>query len=88
MFSSPLLARLSQSKRPIPHSSRLLEIGAMAIILAAGFGTNLIIGSNHDVYAQEEGQDEITTNYDTGLILCNSNDNTPQQCDVPFRVTI
>jgi hypothetical protein len=31
--------------------------------------------------------EEITTYYDTGLILC-SNDNTPQQCDVPFRVTI
>ena len=33
-------------------------------------------------------EEEITTHYDTGLILCNFNDNTPQQCDVPFRVTI
>jgi hypothetical protein len=56
------------------------------IEVVAGFETNLIIGNNHDASAQED-QEEITTYYDTGLILC-SNDNTPQQCDVPFRVTI
>jgi len=60
---------------------------AIMLVVAAGFGTNLVMGNNHNVYAQE-GQEEITATYDTGLILCNSNDNTPQQCDVPFRVTI
>ncbi|MDQ3966764.1 MAG: HYR domain-containing protein [Thermoproteota archaeon] len=33
-------------------------------------------------------EEEITTHYDTGWIVCNYNDNTPQQCNVPFRVTI
>ena len=60
---------------------------AVLLVVVAGFGLNLAIGNNHTAYAQE-GQEEITTNYDTGLILCNGNDNTPQQCDVPFRVTI
>ena len=32
--------------------------------------------------------EEVTSHYNTGLILCNYNDNTPQQCNVPFRVTI
>jgi len=90
MVSSPLLARLSKAIGTIPHGFRLAGVGAMAVMLVAvavGFGTNLIIGNNnHDAYAQES-QEEITTHYDTGLISC-SNDNTPQRCDVPFRVTI
>ena len=88
-MSSQLSARLSNAIMTIPRGFRLVGVGAMLIMLvvAAGFGTNLITGNNHYAFAQED-QEEITTNYDTGLILCNSNDNTPQQCDIPFRVTI
>ncbi len=74
----------------LTHGLRLVGVGAMAVMLivAAGFGTNPIIGNNNQYAFAQEDQEEITTHYDTGLVICNSNDNTPQQCDVPFRVTI
>jgi hypothetical protein len=59
MMSSQVLARLSNAIVTIPRGFRLVGVGAMLIMLvvAAGFGTNLITGNNHYAFAQD--QEEI-----------------------------
>jgi hypothetical protein len=51
VIPSPLSARLSKAIGTIPHGFRLVEVGAMAMMLVvAGFETNLII----DILSKED----------------------------------